>query len=300
MDIIDTHHHLWQLGQEPVRHPWLVEPIDHPMGDYAAIRRDYLIADLLEDTKNQGLVKSVHVEAGAHPDDAVAETAWLQEIADGPDSRGFPHGIVAHADLADPGIEAILVGHCENANMRGIRYILNFDADEPIHCVAPRGDMMDDTAWRAGYALLEKFGLSFDLQLLWPQMGDALRLMSDYPDVPVILDHAGMPVRRDAEYLAGWRRAMAALAAAPNLAVKISGFGMFERDWTVDSIRPHVLFVIGTFGIERSMFASNFPVDKMMGSYDTHWNAFRAIIAGFSGDEQDRMLRRNAERHYRL
>ncbi len=300
MDIIDPHHHLWALAKDRVRYPWLAQGAVHPMGDYTAIRRDYLIADLLEDTKNQGLVKSVHVEAGAHPDDAVAETAWLQEIADGPDSRGFPQGIVAHADLADPGIEAILAGHCEHANMRGIRYILNFDADEPIHCVAPRGDMMDDAAWRAGYALLEKFGLSFDLQLLWPQMGDALRLMSDYPDVPVILDHAGMPVRRDAEYLAGWRRAMAALAAAPNLAVKISGFGMFERDWTVDSIRPHVLFVIDTFGVERCMFASNFPVDKMMGSYDTHWNAFRAIIAGFSEDEQDRMLRRNAERHYRL
>ena len=93
---------------------------------------------------------------------------------------------------------------------------------------------------------------------------------------------------------------MTALAAAPNLAVKISGFGMFERDWTVETIRPHVLSVIETFGVERCMFASNFPVDGMMGSYDTHWNAFRAIIADFSDGERERMLRRNAERYYRL
>ena len=300
MDIIDPHHHLWEVGRDLVRRPWLTGSFEHPMGDYEQIKRDYLIADLLEDAKNQSLVKSVHVEAGAHPDDAVAETAWLQGIADRPDSRGLPQGIVAHADLAAPDVEAALTGHCRHANMRGIRYILNFDPDDPIHCVAPRGDMMDDSAWRAGYALLEKYGLSFDLQLLWPQMGDALRLLADFPNVPVILDHAGMPARRDADYLDGWRRAMKALSAAPNLAVKISGFGMFERDWTADSIRPHVLGVIETFGVERCMFASNFPVDKMMGSYDTLWNSFKAIVADFSEDERDQLFCRNAERYYRL
>ena len=300
MDIIDTHHHLWRVAQEPVRYPWLVEPVDHPMGDYAAIRRDYLVADYLDDAKDQSLAKSVHVEAVAHPDDAVAETAWLQAIADGPDSGGFPHGIVAHADFAAPDVEGVLARHCEHANMRGIRYILNFDAGDPRHCVAPRGDMMDDSAWRAGYAALHKFGLSFDLQLLWPQMADALRLLADFPDIPVILNHAGMPARRDAEYMAGWRRAMKSLSAAPNLAVKISAFGMFEHDWTVESIRPHVLSVIESFGVERCMFASNFPVDRMMGSYDSHWNAFKAIVADFSEDERDQMFRRNPVRIYRL
>ena len=300
MEIIDTHHHLWDLGHDRVRYPWLAEAVDHPMGDYAAIRRNYLIADYLEDAKNQSLVKSVHVEAVAHPDDVVAETARLQEIADHPSSGGFPHGIVAHADLAAPEVEAVLARHCEHANMRGIRYILNFDAHDPPHCVAPRGDLMDDAAWRAGYALLEKYGLSFDLQLLWPQMADALRLLAEFPNVAAILNHAGMPVRRDAEYIAGWRRAMTALAAAPNLAVKISGFGMFEHDWTADSIRPHVLAVIETFGVERCMFASNFPVDGKTAGFDTHWDAFKAIVADFSKDERDQMFRRNAERAYRI
>jgi predicted TIM-barrel fold metal-dependent hydrolase len=300
MHIIDPHHHLWGLGDQRVRHPWLVDPVDHPMGDYAAIRRDYLAADFLEDAKNQSLVKSVHVEAGAHPDDVVAETAWLQEIADHPASRGFPHGIVAHADLAASDVETVLARHCEHANMRGVRYILNFDPDDPRHCVAPSGDMMDDSAWRGGYALLEKYGLSFDLQLLWPQMADALRLLTDFPDVPVILDHAGMPVRRDTDYLGSWRRAMANLAVAPNLAVKISGLGMFERDWTADSIRPQVLSVIETFGVERCMFASNFPVDRLMGSYDVLWDAFKTIVADFTADERDQLFHGTAERCYRL
>ena len=300
MQIVDAHHHLWDLGHDRVRYPWLVDPIDHPMGDYAAIRRDYLIADFLEDAKNQPLVKSVHLEAGAHPADAVAETAWLQEIADHPDSRGFPHGIVAHADLGASDIEDLLARHCEHANVRGIRYMLNFEPGEPRFCFARSGDLMDDAAWRAGYGLLEKFGLSFDLSVWWPQMEQAARLIADFPNVPVILNHTGMPRRRDPDYVADWRRAMLVLSPAPNLTVKISGLGMFDRDWTVDSIRPFILETIGIFGVDRCMFASNFPVDKLMGPYDTLWDAYKEVVSDFSEDERATLFHGNAVRTYRL
>ena len=300
MQIVDAHHHLWDLALDRVRHPWLVDPIDHPMGDYAEIRKDYLIADLFEDAKDQALVKSVHLEAGAHPEDAVAETAWLQEIADRPDSRGFPHGIVARADLAASDVEDVLARHCEYANVRGIRQMLNHDPDDPRFCFVTDGGLMDDAAWRAGYASLERFGLSFDLQLWWQQMEQAARLLADFPNVPAILNHAGMPRRRDADYVAGWRRAMLALSPASNLTVKISALGMFDRDWTVDSIRPFILETIGIFGVDRCMFASNFPVDKLMSTYDTLWDAYKEIVADFSEDERANLFHDNAVRAYRL
>ena len=303
MQIVDTHHHLWDL--EKLHYQWLVEPIDHPVGDYAAIRRSYRLADLMDDAANQPLVKSVHLQAGgvdhAGPGaDPVAETAWLQSLADAPGSGGFPHAIVAYADLAAPDVDEVLSRHCAHANMRGIRYMLNHDPDEERLCFAPRGDLMTDAAWRAGYARLRAHDLTFDMQLWWPQMADAARLVADFADIPVIVNHTGMPHRRDADYFAGWRDGMRQLAARPNVAVKISGLGMFDRGWTTASIRPFVETTIELFSVERCMFASNFPVDKLMSDYDKIWNAFKEITANHSEAERAALFHDNAVRVYRL
>ncbi|MFQ6017595.1 MAG: amidohydrolase family protein [Kiloniellaceae bacterium] len=298
MKIIDPHHHLWDL--ERLHYPWLAEPVAHIVGDYSAIRRSYPVAEFLTDAKNQDLVASVHVQAEFdHDDDPVKETAWLQSVADGPESRGFPHGIVAYADLAASNVEDLLARHRQYPNIRGIRQMLNH-APEAGLCFVARGDLMRDARWRAGFALLETFGLSFDLQL-WPwQMNDAATLARDFPNIQIILNHTGMPICRDRGGLEHWRHGMRALAEPPNVAVKLSGLGMFDHNWTTDSIRPFVLETIGWFGVERCMFASNFPVDKLMGSYDELWKSFAEIAASFSEAEQRKLFHDNAARYYRL
>jgi predicted TIM-barrel fold metal-dependent hydrolase len=86
----------------------------------------------------------------------------------------------------------------------------------------------------------------------------------------------------------------------PNVAAKISGLGMFDHHWTVESIRPFVLDTIEIFGIERCMFASNFPVDRLSSDYDAIWNAFDRITADFSEPERRALFRDNAIRFYRL
>ena len=93
---------------------------------------------------------------------------------------------------------------------------------------------------------------------------------------------------------------MRTLAERPNIAAKISGFGMFDHDWTEGSIRPLVLDTIAIFGIERCLFASNFPVDKLHGGYDAIWCAFDQITADFSEDERRQLFHDNAARFYRL
>ena len=105
--IVDAHHHLWDLSAN--YYPWLTDRItERVCGDYAAIRRDYRLADFRRDAAGLNLVKSVHVQAEHDPRDPVREIRWLQAIADDPDSDGFPHAVVAYADLAAPDIEAIL------------------------------------------------------------------------------------------------------------------------------------------------------------------------------------------------
>lgn len=298
MRIVDAHHHLWHLERNS--YPWIRPETPHPAGDLTPICRNYLLDDFLADARNQQLVKSVHVQAEMERVDPVRETAWLQAIADQPGSGGFPHGIVAFADLPDPGVEAVLERHGQYPNVRGIRYILNHEARAPLYSATTRGDWLRDDAWRRGYALLRKYGLSFDLQIFWQQMTDAADLAQTFPETQVILDHTGMPRSRDPDDVASWREGMRTLAACPNVACKISGLAMYHHDWTPELIRPLVLDTIAIFGAERCLFASNFPVDRLHSSYDQVWAAFDAITADFSEDERRALFHDNAVRFYRL
>ena len=204
MKIIDTHHHLWDL--ETNRYPWLVEPIEHFTGDYSSICKTYLISDLINEPSKHELVKSVHVQAEFdHDDDPVKETAWLQSVSEGSDSKGLPNAIIGYADLADPGVENVLERHSEYNNTRGVRHMLNFDEDPSLR-FNQHGDLMSNQQWLSGYRLLAKYGLSFDLQV-WPwQLAESAKLAKSIPEVPIILDHTGMPLRRGLGRVAGGRR----------------------------------------------------------------------------------------------
>ena len=293
---IDPHHHLWDLGRNT--YPWLQDRALAPRleGDIRPIAKDYLLEDYWADTRNQNLVKSVHIECGWDPSDPVGEAAWLQRLAD---KHGYPHGIVARATLDAPDVEQVLEGHVRYQNIRGIRHAINWHPD-PRKTYVNRPDLIKTKAWRHGFSLLQRFGFSFDLQLDPAQMSDAAALARDYPEILIILDHAGMPVDRDEEGINRWRLGMLELAAAPNIAVKISGLGTVDWSWTVESIRPFVLQTIEAFGISRCMFASNFPVDKLYSDFDTLYAAFRDITKHFSGTERQMLFHDNAARYYRL
>lgn len=295
-EIIDAHHHLWDLSTGWYR--WLTtdRPEEMVFGDPTPLARDYGVADYLADMKPLTLAKSVHIQAALNPDDPVAETRWLQGLAD---EHGFPHGIVAFAPLEDPDVEDILARHCESPNVRGIRQIVSWHRD-PRFSFLDRPDLTADPTWRRGFALLSRFNLSFDLMLFPTQLGDALALAHAFPDTQIILNHTGSPVDRDPEGLALWRRGMEALAAAPNVAVKISDLGAYDHDWTLDSIRPFVLSTIEWFGPERCLFATDLPVAALHGSAAAIYDAFSTLVEGFSADEQRRLFHDNAAKYYRL
>jgi predicted TIM-barrel fold metal-dependent hydrolase len=298
MKIVDPHMHLCNL--KAMRYPWLTSPReDWFIGPYGSLGKTHDLFDFLREAGDIEVLKIVHIENGAEPEDRVAESAWLQSTANDPESGGRPNGIVAAADLSKPDIESTLEAHRAFPNVRGIRQILNVH-QEPFYAFVGH-HFMRDPAWQAGFALLHKFDLSFDLQIYPSQMPVAGALAKRNPNTTIILNHTGMFVDRDT--LAGWkawRDGMLALAAKPNVMVKISGMGMIDHAWTIESIRPYVLQTIDCFGIDRCMFASNFPVDRLFGSYSTLWHAYDSCVAGFSEREKERLFRTNAERSYRI
>lgn len=295
LPFVDAHIHLWDLTH--LTYPWLTGPFDDsgPNGSVEPIAQTYLPADYRADAAGWNVVGAVHVDAGALPEHALAETEWLESLSR---DTGIPGAIVAFAPLDDPDVERLLAAHAAHPNVRGIRHIVNWHAN-PVRTYTPR-DVTGDAAWEAGFALLGTYGLSFDLQCYPSQMAGLADVIARYPGTQVVINHAGMPVDTDAAGIALWRDGMRTLAALPNVATKLSGFGFIHRRWTLEQIRPYLLEAIDIFGTERCLFASDFPTDKLFGSFDRHLDAYHAIVADFTEVERRDLFGRNANRIYRL
>jgi len=297
--IVDAHHHLWDLNNEHTKYSWLmVKEGEAFFGDYGAIRKSYLLEDYIKDTQNQNVIKSVHVQAEHDDDKPVNETAWLQSLADNHSSK-LPNAIVAFADFSKDNIVEILDGHQEYKNTRGIRQILSFNKEEPKYSHASE-DFMKNTTWVENFKNIRNRNLSFDIQIYKHQMKDAADLANKYDDVLFILNHTGEPCYQTEEYIQSWEENMKKLAKCENVAAKISGLGMFDPQWTIDSTRIFVEKTIQIFGIDRCMFASNFPVDKIFNTFDNYWESFKEITKNYSENDKKLLFSSNAEKFYRI
>ena len=292
LKVVDPHIHLWDLSTG--LYPGLEQPSTGFIGSNAPIARSYLLDEFrAEGGTDVEVIKAVHVEA--FPTDPVRETETIQSVAT---TSRITLAIVANADLAAPDAEAVLARHAAFPVLRGIRQVLNRHA-VPLYNYVGR-DFMNEPAWQQGFKLLAKFGLSFDMQLYPHQFGEAAAVAAANTGTAIIINHAGMWADRDLAGWRTWRDGLRVLAAQPNISVKISGLGMFDHHFTVDSFRPLVLETIDAFGVDRAMFASNFPVDKLFSDYPTLWRTYASIVAGCSTAEQAALFRGNAERIYRL
>ncbi len=297
--IVDAHHHLWDLNNEHTKYSWLmVTEGEAFFGDYAAIRKSYLLEDYIKDAQNQNLIKSVHVQAEHDDDKPVNETAWLQSLADDHSSK-LPNAIVAFADFSKKNIVEILDRHQEYKNTRGIRQILSFNKEELKYSHASE-DFMKNTTWVENFKNIRNRNLSFDIQIYKHQMQDAADLANKYDDVLFILNHTGEPCYQTEEYIQSWEENMKKLAKCENVAAKISGLGMFDPQWTIDSTRIFVEKTIQIFGIDRCMFASNFPVDKIFNTFDNYWESFKEITKNYSENDKKLLFSSNAEKFYRI
>ena len=282
--IVDAHQHFWDPRAN--YHPWLCDqpPVAFRYGDYSALRRPYLPADYFADAGGHEVVKTVYVETEWDPADPLGETAWVERLRS---DTGFPTVMVAQAWLDRDDIAAVLERQAAFGFVRGIRH-------------KPRPGALRDARWRAGYALLARFGLRFDLQAPSTALADAAALCRAFPGTPLVLNHTGLPADRSAAGIAGWKRALRLLAECPNTAIKISGLGVPGRRWTPELNREVVLSAIEIFGVQRAMFASNFPVDGLCASFDEIFSGFREIAQQFSALEQRALFHDNAVRIYAM
>jgi L-fuconolactonase len=315
LPIIDPHHHLW------------VRPGDR-----------YLLDEFLADAQTGHDIRaSVFVECGSFYRKAasalmapVGQVEFANGVAAMSASGAYGNtqvcaGIVGTADLrAGAEVAQVLDAQIAAAGgrFRGIRFITKWDADEELNTgrYKPPRELMQDRAFRAGFATLAPRRLSFDAMVYHPQIPELAELARAFPDTTIVLNHIGgliawtrTYVERKDEAIAQWRSSMAELAKCPNAFVKLGGLGMpylglgFDRlEVPASSERlaaawgPLFEHCIDTFGPDRCMFESNFPVDKQSGSYCEVWNAFKLATQGASPKERSDLFYRTACRTYRL
>ena len=316
LPIIDPHHHLW----------------DFP-------KHRYLLEELLADTgSGHNVEQTVFIECAAFyrpdvgkPMRVVGEVEFVNGIAAMAASGRYGStkvaaGIVGMADLTlGAAVEDVLTAQVQagGGRFKGIRHAAGWeDKTSEIHIShtnPPRHLYRDHKTFREGLAVLGKMGLSFEAWLYHPQLDDLIDLARSFPDQPIVLNHVGGPLglgwyrERQPEEFDSWRRSILELAKCDNVSMKLGGLGMklngfgFETrdaapssDELAAAWRPFIETCIEAYGADRCMFESNFPVDKISGSYGNYWNAFKKLAAGSSADEKAALFKGTAERFYRL
>jgi predicted TIM-barrel fold metal-dependent hydrolase len=295
LPIVDAHHHLWDL-EGPIRYPWLTDNSHTFLGDYSRFRRTYLPDEYRRDSALHNVIATVHVEAECDRSQQLAETEWVMSMHA---RHGMPNAIVAHAWVDTPNAEGIIAAQSRFALVRGIR-TKPVIADGPNGSVRGEPRSLQDPKWRRGLGLLEQYGLSWDLRVPWYHLEEAAEVCREHPIMRIVLNHTGYPLDRSPEAVAVWRRGMQALAACPNVWCKISGFTVKNLPWTVALNGPIIRETIATFGVDRCMFASNYPVDGVKASWDWIFRCFKQITADLPDADRRKLFADNAVAFYRI
>jgi predicted TIM-barrel fold metal-dependent hydrolase len=290
---IDAHHHIWRLKDLA----WLSgPPVPRIFGPYEPICRDYPIDEFRADTDGCDIVKSVYVQTNWPAGQSLDEAQWVQSVSD---ATGWPQANVAHADLSDPECGKLIKGLAQLKAVRGIRQQIHWHQN-PQYRFAPHPEVMNDPDWRRGLKHLAEHDLLFEIQLFTSQMRHGAALARAFPDVVFVLEHAGMLEDMSETGWKLWRDGMRALAAEPNMNVKLSGLGTFVHACRADVMGPIIKETVDIFGAERCAYGSNFPIEKLWTDYGTLYRTFREVIDHLGESEQRAILHDTAARLYRI
>lgn len=293
MSAVDAHFHVWRQADLP----WLTGPMQPRIfGPYEPIRRDYPMTEYFEDVDGTGVGKAVYVQANWPLDLAEKEAEWIERLAS---ETGWPHGMVAYADMTVPDVRPALDRLMRFPRLRGIRQQFHWH-EKPEYRFAAHAELCRDPGVQANVARLAQYDLAFDLQVFAPQMPGAVELAEACPDVTFVLQHAGMLEDLSEEGRAFWRGAIQGLAKCPNVVSKLSGFGTFLHRLDAGHIRWLTTETVAIFGAERCLWGSNFPIEKLWTSYDALIGAHRDACGGLSAAQQQAIFRDTACRVYRL
>ena len=267
--VIDSHQHFWQVGR-----------FDYPWMSSGILCRDYLPADLAPIIQTN---RTVLVQAS----NSVAESRWLLELAN---TNSFIAGVVGWVDLANPDTQ--LDELCADPKFKGVRHLVESEPDD---------DWLVRPAVLAGLKQLAARGLSYDLLVHTRHLKHVPFIAESCPDLPLVIDHlAKPPIARNE--IKEWSRAFKPLANYPNINCKLSGL-VTEANWSswqTDDLRPYVDIALESFGVDRMMFGSDYPVCLLAASYDRVLESSQEILKHVSDSDRDKIFTRNAEKFYRL
>lgn len=273
---IDSHQHFWQF--DPVRDAW----IDDSM---SVLRRDFLPEDLRPILHDNGVEGCIAVQA----DQSETETEFLLGLAA---QHDFIRGVVGWVDLRAANLEERLERFAPFSRLRGFRHIVQGEADV---------NFMLRPDFQRGIALLAQYRFTYDLLVFPHQMGTALELVRRFPRQTFILDHLGKPYIKDG-FREGWATLLRELGRCENVACKVSGL-VTEADWRhwqYTDFVPYLDQVFETFGTDRLMFGSDWPVCLLGGDYGQVKGILTRYLEPFSADDRDRLWGGNAARVYGL
>ncbi len=274
--IVDSHQHFWRY--DPEEYGWIG-------ADLAAIRRDFLPADLAREIAAAGVEAVVSVQARQ----TLVETRWLLELAG---ANAFIAGVVGWVPLVSPSVGDALAELAANPRLRGVRHVLQGEADPDF---AARPD------FNRGLATLRELGLAYDVLVYERQLPAATALVDRHPEQVFVLDHVAKPRIRDGA-VSPWRGRMRELARRPNVFCKLSGM-VTEADfgaWTRETLGPYAEVVLEAFGPSRVMFGSDWPVCLAACPYSRWLSTVRELCAGLSAGERDDVMGGTARRAYGL
>ena len=277
---IDAHHHFW----DPARYsyPWMAGDAIEP------VRRPFAPDDLRGLLGQEQIDGTVLVQTLSSPQ----ETGEFLGLAA---ATGFVHGVVGWVDLTSPSVADDLDALLDRPDGRWLVGLRHQVHDEPDPDWLARADV------RRGLAAVQARGLAYDLLVRARELPAAIDTVRSFPGLQFVLDHIAKPRIADGRD-DPWSERMPALAAQPNVAVKLSGM-VTEADWATWSpgdLRPFVSQVAAWFGLQRLMFGSDWPVCLLAGSYHAVLGGLVDALAELSPAELDQVLGLNAQRVYQL
>jgi len=272
MRAIDAHFHIWRQTDLP----WLVGPMQPRIfGPYEAIRRDYPMSEYKAEASAVGVEKAVYVQANWPVEKGEAEVAWVESVAI---ETGWPHGIVGYADMTVPDVRPALDRLARYPRVRGVRQQFHWH-ENALYRFAADPDLCRSPVVQKNVARLADYGWSFDLQVFDDQMPGAAELARACPQVPFILQHAGMLTDTSGAGWTKWRDNMAILANEPNVHAKLSGFGTFIHRNDPSHIARLIQATVSIFGPQRCLWGSNFPIEKLWTDYTSLITAHRRGVS---------------------
>lgn len=276
--IIDTHLHI--VDRSALSYPWLAGA--------AELNRDFLYADYAREARRCGITGTLHMEVDVDPSQMESETSFVAaQAAAGAD---LLRGAIAACRPEQDDFPAYLERQKANPFVKGFRRVLHVMPDE----------LSAGATFRENIGRLSGTGLPFDLVVLPQQLAGAAELVDTAPDVQFVLDHCGVPDIK-AGTAQPWRDGITELARRPNVVAKISGVVAYAaQDWTVETLRPWVEHTISSFGWERVVWGSDWPVCTPNGGLSPWVAATHALIEGASADEKRALLSENAKRIWRI